>query len=157
MTKRKLAIIVLISLVAILLIAYLLFQPSYIHIDMPCMEMTAGGEPIQECQLVLTGLKYRIPFQNGIDFWCFELNLPITQGFSPADTGYVIEDQTPLFWGSCPMFSEKDFQFKGCLFAWHEDRSFCVVYTDKRFFVGSATGEYTYALDQFHSVVPVDP
>lgn len=161
MMKKKVLIVLLVSAVLIPLLAYLIFQPAYIHFDMPCMEMTADGEPLETGQLLLTGLQYR-QFAHGREFTKFipfELQIPHYQGFTPEYPRHRTV-ATSLYPGCLIGFffvrnNGGIPDITSCDIVWHADGSCCTVYVDGRFFVGSHTGDYEAALALFHSVLHV--
>ena len=159
--KRKRYCLIVISLLLFLCAAYLLFRPSYIHFDMPCMEMTFEGYALESGRLQLSGLQYQ-EFVHGrffTRFIPFELQIPDYQGYSPEYWG-PRTIATSIYPGCLTGFffvrdNEGVPEITSCDIVWHADGSCCVVYVDGRFFVGSYSGDYDAALELFLNVLYV--
>ena len=151
--KRLLPALLALMLLITMAVAYLLFLPSYIHFDMPCMEMTSEGTEVQEGRLSLSGLLYRDLLEADTNFIVFDFQFPGLYGYESVDQGYVVTQYMPLCLSGFPLYNEETFNFKGCLAVWHKDGNFCVVYVDGKIFVGSVSGNYADAFAQCDSVV----
>lgn len=159
MKHKRIIVLSIIMVLSILVVLYLIFLPSYLCFDMPCMEMTAEGEELEEGQLVLTGLQYR-EFAHGMEFTRlipFKLQIPDYQGYEPEYPSHP-NVATSVYPGCLTtFFYARDnggvTDATACFLVWHTDRSCCVAYVDGRFFVGSRSGDYEAALELFHSVL----
>ena len=154
--KHKPALIIIISVLLLIFIGLLVFQPSYVRFDMPCLKMTKDGTTLKESTLLFTGLMYRDPLTGTLEMITCQCQIPDYQVYAPLShtpepVGELVAPGNII---NLALKSDSDaYVLTACCIVFHDDHSCCVIYIEDMLYVGSASGDYDAALALFHQVV----
>ena len=155
--KINLTRIITVAFILGISIVLLLFQPTYLHFDMPCMEITKDGTHLNEGSLLFTGLKYHDPLSGNSYIIPFDFQIPEYQGYEPypQTRERVISRIPPAnLIGFIIRKIENDLpKINSCDIVFHDDGSCCTVCIDGRYFAGSTTGDYDAALELYDKIM----
>lgn len=149
MKRKSIFLIAILCLLLLAVVGCILIRPSWVDFTMDGVEMTADGTELYQRAITIKGWHFR-PIFGEEEFKTSEIQIDGMEISVASSQPYFISYESPsVALTHCILLDDRIYKPMRCGIMWNEDRSFCVIEFDDRYFVGSETGEYGAVLELY--------